>query len=187
MQKIDFNAPTFNGFNTGEDLLVDTCILLALMSERDPWHQTVSQLFFEYIFPVDKIVLLYTNSLIVNEIMHLSTRSLKDYFNRMQITYNPTLLKTQEDFTRDMMKTFIDEEVLKVRDGDQDSAFQQIELTSRLGAADAANTSIANLYGLNFLTVDNKLVHNMYSCSSELNNIKKVYYTHPRNIVHNDF
>lgn len=119
--------------------------------------------------------------------MHLSTRSLKDYFNRMQITYNPTLLKTQEDFTRDMMKTFIDEEVLKVRDGDQDSAFQQIELTSRLGAADAANTSIANLYGLNFLTVDNKLVHNMYSCSSELNNIKKVYYTHPRNIVHNDF
>lgn len=184
MQKIDFNDPTFNGFNTGEDILVDTCILLALMSESDPWHQTVSQLFNEYIFPDDKIVLLYTNSLIVNEIMHLSTRSLKDYFERTQLPHNPTLLKTQADFTRDMMKVFISEEILKVLDGDKDSAFQQIELTSRLGAADAANVSIANLYGLNFLTVDNKLVHNMYSCSTELNNIEKVYYTTPSEIIY---
>ncbi|APO47573.1 hypothetical protein BS614_28385 [Paenibacillus xylanexedens] len=77
------------------------------------------------------------------------------------------------------MKVFIEEEILKVLDGDGTSVAQQIELTSRLGATDAANVSIANLYGTNFLTVDNKLVRNMISCSDELSKIENVYYTTP--------
>lgn len=78
-----------------------------------------------------------------------------------------------------MMKNFLEEEVLKVLDGNTESTLLQIKLSNKLGAADASNASVANLYGTSFLTIDNRLVHNMFSSSKDLPNIKNIYFTTP--------
>jgi predicted nucleic acid-binding protein len=165
MEIINFNDKSFGGFEQGEDILVDTSVLLALTADYDPWHATVLNLFNRYIFPEESIVLLYTNPLIVNEVLHLSTRSLTRFIERFKVEYGETAKLEKQEFIEDMLTVFVEEGILKVLDGDMNS-----------GAADASNVSIANLYGVNFLTTDHTLARNMVS-QPELTNIKKVYYT----------
>lgn len=179
MEKIDFNDRSFLGFGVGEDILLDTCILLSLFSERDPWHNTVLNLFNTHIFPDDKVVLLYTNPLIVNEVLHLSTKGLENYAKHHNIKFKKKDIDDARTFAQDMMTVFIDEGILKVLDGDESSVAKQIQLSAKFGAADAGNVSVANLYGTNFMTIDNKLVKNIEANSSQLPNIEKVYYTTP--------
>ncbi|MFF3924887.1 type II toxin-antitoxin system VapC family toxin [Paenibacillus lactis] len=179
MEKVDFNHHSFQGFEIGEDILVDTCILTALTNEYDPWHNTILHLFNKHIFPDDKIVLLYTNPLIVNEVLHLSTKALRNFSLYHQVEFDDQQIEDSRIFIERMMTIFIEEGILQVLEADKDSIIQQIRLSNTLGAADATNVSIANLYGVNFMTIDNRLVHNMFSVSSELSNIQKVYYTTP--------
>lgn len=145
-----------------------------------PWHNTILHLFNEHIFPDDKIVLLYTNPLIVNEVLHLSTKALRSFSEHHQLIFDEQQIEDSRLFIERMMTIFIEEGILQVLSADKESLIQQIKLSNSLGAADASNVSIANLYGTNFLTIDNRLVHNMYTVSSELPNIKKVYYTTPQ-------
>lgn len=79
-------------------------------------------------------------------------------------------------FVRDLVQ----EDVLLVLEGDKDSVLRQIDLTNHLGAADAVNVSMASLYGVSFLTVDNRLVNNMVGVRSEIESVKNLYYTKPR-------
>jgi predicted nucleic acid-binding protein len=180
MERIDFNRPEFKGFEQGEDILVDTCILLALTGEKDPWHKTVSELFEKHIFPDEKLVLLYTNPLIVNEVLHLSTKSFSNFAEKFGTIISATQYKDIEDFVENMLITLIEEGVLQVLDGDKDSILKQIVLKKHLGAADASNASIANLYGTNFLTIDIKLANNIQRIETDLPNIKKIYCTTPQ-------
>lgn len=180
MEKVDFNHHSFQGFEIGEDILVDTCILTALTNEYDSWHNTVLNLFNNHIFPDDKIVLLYTSPLIVNEVLHLSTKALQNFSEYHRIDFNNQQIEDSRIFVERMMTIFIEEEILQVLNADKDSMIQQIRLSNTFGAADASNVSIANLYGTNFMTVDNRLVHNMVSSSTELPNIRKIYYTTPQ-------
>ena len=70
--------------------------------------------------------------------------------------------------------------ILNILDGDKDSVLKQLEITNKLGAADAANISLAHLYGISFMTVDQKLVNNIKSIESQLEKIHNIYYTSPR-------
>ncbi|BFT69314.1 PIN domain-containing protein [Paenibacillus sp. P36] len=177
---VDFNNPhEFQGFDQGEDILVDTGILLALASSHDPWHETVKELFDNYIFPEGELILLYTNPLVVNEVLHLSTRSLKNFTERFGIMFSDADRHDLEAFIENMLTIFIEEGILKVLEGDKDSVLHQIKLKKHLGSADAANVSLANLYGTNFLTLDNILKNNMVKAENFLPNIKKIYYTTP--------
>ncbi|PTQ57319.1 MAG: hypothetical protein BSOLF_1870 [Candidatus Carbobacillus altaicus] len=75
------------------------------------------------------------------------------------------------------MKGLIEDEILYVLDGNEESVIKQIELSKALGSADAVNASIADLFGTSFLTVDKKLAYKMKSVEIELPNIRNVYYT----------
>jgi predicted adenine nucleotide alpha hydrolase (AANH) superfamily ATPase len=150
-----------------------------LASVHDPWHDTISNLFNIHIFPDESIVLLYVNPVIVNEVLHLSTKSLKQFTDKFNISFSKQEYEDLQEFTQNMLTVFLEEGIINVLDGDSESVKQQIRLSNELGAADASNVSTANLYGTNFMTVDNKLVHNIKRLSHELSNIEKVYYTTP--------
>lgn len=177
MEKIDFNSQDFSGFEQGEDIYIDTCVLLALFSNIDSWHETVKQLFDNYIFPEEVVVLLYISPLVVDEVLHLSKKSLEKFIEK----HNRSFTQQQKDefygSIKSMLTTLIKEKVLQVLDGDSQSVLNQIELSDSFGSADAAHVSIANLYGANFLTVDNKLVQNIYTNKNYLPNIRKIFYT----------
>lgn len=49
MEKLDFSAEGFPGFSDGEDILVDTGVLLAYLNSYDAWSQVVTALFDEHI------------------------------------------------------------------------------------------------------------------------------------------
>lgn len=49
-----------------------------------------------------------------------------------------------------------------------------------MGAADAVNVSMARLYGISFMTVDNRLVNNLIEVRSEIESINYLYFTKPR-------
>lgn len=180
MEKIDFNHDSFSGFEHGEDILLDTSVLLALIADYDPWHETVLKLFNNHIFPDESVVLLYTNPLIINEVLHLSHKSLARFMERFSVKYNESEKLEKINFIEKMLTIFIEEKILNVLDGDANSILQQVKLSQSLGAADASNVSIANLYGTSFLTVDRKLADNIETHSDELSNIKNVYYTTSR-------
>lgn len=184
MEKIDFNNNFFTGFEQGEDILVDTSVLLALVADYDPWHQTVLNLFNRYIFPEESIVLLYTNPIIINEVLHLSNKSLVRFIERFEVQYSNDEKREKKNFIENMLQVLIEEKVLRILDGDLDSVIRQIKLSETLGAADAANASIANSFGSNFLTTDRILADKIEICRDELPNIKKVYYTIPK---HRDY
>jgi predicted nucleic acid-binding protein len=48
-----------------------------------------------------------------------------------------------------------------------------------LGSADSFNASLANDYGIGFLTVDNRLVQNIEKNISNFPNLGNVYYAPP--------
>ena len=50
----DFNRPDFQGFVEGEDILVDTGVLLAFYNPYDAYYSTVNQLFDKHILHNDQ-------------------------------------------------------------------------------------------------------------------------------------
>ena len=183
MKRIDFNSPDFKGFENNEKILLDTGIILALANEYDAWHNTVTDLFSNHILTDDndennKALFLFINPTILNEITHLADRPFKQYaIKNKQIDLSTIDPQAVVGDTVSNVKTLIENEVLLIADGNKESAIKQIELYSILGSADAANISIANELGLNFLTVDIRLSSNIYRIKNKLRKISKVYYT----------
>jgi predicted nucleic acid-binding protein len=180
MRIIDFNHLDFQGFVEGEDILVDTGVLFAFYNPYDAYHSTVKQLFDKHILHNDKNLFLYINPTIVNEITYLASTPLKKYLTSFPDKANDFTNSDIENIEKTItngIKELIENEVLSILDGDKESVIKQISLYKELGSADAVNASIANLYGISFLTVDKRLVENMFSQGTELPNITNVYYT----------
>ena len=179
MTRIDFNSSTFKGFEDKEDILLDTGIILAFLNSKDAWHKTVSELFSNHIIDNDNVIFLYVNPTSVNEVTFLSDKPLQRYAERtgLNIT-NEDILKSGKD-TVEGLKKLIDSEIVFILEGNKESVLKQLSIYEKLGDADAVYASIANEYGISFLTVDNRLVNNMFSIHNELNQIKNVYYTVP--------
>lgn len=178
MQLIDFNSKKFKGFNENEEILLDTGVIFAYLNEYDVWHTTIKELFEKHIFNNDKSMFLFVNPTIINEVKFLAERPLKYYLEK-----HPDEKIEEDEIARikelldKSLSELIKEDILNVLDGDKDSVLKQIKLSSKLGAADAVNATIADTYGINFLTVDRKLANNMKEAEKELEDIDKVYYT----------
>lgn len=178
MQLIDFNSSYFKGFEDKEEILVDTGIIFAYLNEYDVWHTTVKKLFVNYILNNDQVIFLFVNPTIINEVEFLSEKPLKFYLEK-----HPNISVRQEEIDRvkkllnKSLTQLISSNILNILDGDKESVLKQIKLSKELGAADAVNASIADAYGINFLTVDRKLADNMNLQNKELQNVNKVYYT----------
>lgn len=181
MEKINFNN-NFKGFEKSEDILVDTGVLFALLNEYDAWHQTVKDLFNNFVFNNDDILFLYINPCIQNELTNLldSNKLIKFYDEK-----HPQLSITKEDVEQmetssvSALEKLIENEVLIILNSNKESSLQQLKLFKELGAADAINVTLANEYGISFLTIDNRLVNNMQKNSDKLSNIQNIYYTKP--------
>jgi predicted nucleic acid-binding protein len=184
MKIIDFNHPDFQGFAEDEDILVDTGIWLAFYNPYDAYHSTVKQLFNNHVLHNDKNLFLYINPTIVNEITHLASTPLKQYLNSFPEKANDFTNSDIENIEKTIVngiKELIENEVISILEGDKESVIKQILLYKELGSADAVNASIANLYGISFLTVDRKLAENIFNQRTQLPNITNVYYTTGKN------
>jgi len=181
MKKIDFNN-NFMGFKKGEDILVDTGVLFALLNKYDAWHKTVNDLFNNFVFNNDDVLFLYINPCIQNELTNLidSSKLIKFYDEKY-----PQLAITKEDVEQIetnsvlALEKLLGNEVLIVLNSNKESLLQQLKLFKELGAADAINVTLANEYGISFLTLDNRLVSNIQKNADKLSNIQNVYYTIP--------
>lgn len=184
MKIIDFNHPSFTGFEPGEDILIDTGIILGYYNKYDAYYTTVTKLFEDHILNNDNNMFLYINPTVINEINHLAKTPLKQYLKSFPHESRNFTTSDKDVLTNNIVKgvkELIENEVLLILDGDKESALKQIDLSDSLGAVDAVNASIANLYGTSFLTVDRALTNNIFSKQTELPNIKTVYYTSGRN------
>ena len=179
MQKIDFNSNVFKGFEDGEDILLDTGVILSFLNPNSVWHKTVYELFDRHIFGNDNSLFLYINPTLVDEFTHVADKPAKDYAKATGINIDDTALKAIRNKMISDLKSLIDDNILLVLEGNKSSILKQLSIYESLGSADAVHASIANEYGISFLTVDNKLVNNMFSISQELENIHNVYYTNP--------
>ena len=181
MVKIDFNDESFKGFSVEEDILVDTGIILAYLSKYDTWHKTVNELFTNHIFNNDKAVFLYINPCILNEVMHITTvtkKCISEYLKKHpEISLTKQEKEEIESNTVQSMKILIDKEILIPLEAGKETYLKQIETCKYLGSADAFNASLANEYGISFLTVDNKLVTNIENNITYFKDIDKIYYT----------
>jgi predicted nucleic acid-binding protein len=139
-------------------------------------------LFDHFVFNNDDILFLYINPCIQNELTNLldSNKIIKFYNEK-----HPELAITKEDAEQMeassvlALEKLIENEVLIVLNANKESSLQQLKLFKELGVADAINVTLANEYGISFLTVDNRLVNNMQKNLDKLSNIQNIYYTSP--------
>lgn len=182
MEKIDFRN-NFDGFSAGEDILMDTGILLAFLNEFDHWHYAVEKLFNDYIYNNDKEIYLYIDACIQNELTHLlSIDNLTEHYVRDYTGCGIPLRDFEIISTQSIMslKELIENDVVKLLDFNREISLKQLNLCNELGAADAMNVCLADEYGISFLTVDNRLVNRIMASGKEFTGIQKVYYTIPR-------
>jgi predicted nucleic acid-binding protein len=180
MKPINFNG-NFSGFENGEDILLDTGILLAYLNKYDPWSTTVNKLFENHVLNNDNELYLYINVAILNEITNLigKNKPIEEYKKKHEnhgIT-DDEIIRVEKD-SIEQLKMLLESDVIQLLDMSKEGYLNQLELYKSLGAADAINASIANEHGISFLTVDNKLVNNIGKNSSLLSNIHNLYYTH---------
>jgi predicted nucleic acid-binding protein len=183
MQKIDFNSPSFKrkGFEDNEDILIDSGVILAYLNAYDSWHNTVNELFEKYIFNnEDNVLFLYVNPTIVNEVTHILDKPAVKYEEKHGVVLSDADKANMAISTADRLKQSIENEIFIVLEGNKASVLKQLEIFNTLGAVDAVNVSIANEYGISFLTVDNKLVRNLAKIGSLVPDIHNVYYTTPK-------
>jgi len=178
MNLVDFN--NFEGFESEEDVLVDTGILLALFNKNDSWFTTVNELFEKHIFNNDNAIFLYVNPCIINETTYLAKKPFNNYLkSHPSETFSENEIISATDSIINEVNELIKNEVLLILDGNKDTVLKQIELCKDLGDADSLNVAIANEYGISFLTVDNRLVNNINRNKNKVQNINNIYYTLP--------
>lgn len=184
MEKIVFSNSTFPGFTDGEDILVDTGVLLAYLNDYDSWNNVVKTLFNNYILQEDNdsFLFLYINPCILNEIMHLTSnnQSIITYMRKhKEIQLPHDKIKTIENNTVGAIRILIETNILIPLEATKETYLRQINTYKELGSADSFNVSLANDYGISILTVDNKLVQNIEANIYNFPNISKVYYAPP--------
>lgn len=178
MQLINFNLEEFEGFEENEEILLDTGIILAYLNKYDAWHTTIKNLFENHIFNNEKVMFLFVNPCMVNEVAFLSERPLENFSKKNKgMRFSKEEKAKVKKQTLNTLEQLIENEVLLVLDGDKSSVLKQIQLSEKLGPADAVNASLAHEYGINFLTVDKRLALNIKENENELKDIPKVYYT----------
>lgn len=182
IMEIDFNSIDFNGFEDGEIIMLDSCIIFAYINELDSWHDTVSNLLDSYILneEISEKLALYTTSCAINEVVFLITKKLRRYIYDNEDRYSDIYEEEIRDIitkTLDSLKTLIEDDFIGIADADKESVLKQIEL-EELDPADALHISVANRTGQNFLTLDNKLKDKVVDkYLMDLKNIKTIYYT----------
>lgn len=181
MEKIDFSSNDFAGFSDEEDILVDTGILLAYLNRYDSWNQVVTMLFNNFILAdnSDKVLFLYINPCVLNEIMNLTDRnkSLENYMKKhMSETITDEEIAEVEQKTVNALKILIESDILIPLEANKETYLRQMNTYKELGSADSFNVSLANDYGISFLTVDNKLVKNIENNISNFPDLGNVYY-----------
>ena len=77
------------------------------------------------------------------------------------------------------MRILIKSEILIPLAADKSTYLRQMNTYKELGSADSFNASLANDYGISFLTVDNKLVQHIEENISNFSDIGNVYYASP--------
>ena len=184
MEKIDFSSSDFAGFSDGEDILVDTGILLAYLNSYDAWSEVVTKLFDDYILSedLDKTLFLYINPCVLNEIMNLTGKNKTlEYYMRKHKSESITdeEIAEVEKKTVDALRILIENEILIPLEANKETYLRQMNTYKELGSADSFNASLANDYGISFLTVDNKLVKNIEENIFNFPDLGKVYYAPP--------
>ena len=184
MEKIDFSSSDFAGFSDGEDILVDTGILLAYLNSYDAWSEVVTKLFDDYILSedLDKTLFLYINPCVLNEIMNLTGKNKTlEYYMRKHKSESLTdeEIAEVEKKTVDALRILIENEILIPLEANKETYLRQMNTYKELGSADSFNASLANDYGISFLTVDNKLVKNIEKNIFNFPDLGKVYYAPP--------
>lgn len=184
MVKIDFSADDFTGFSDEEDILVDTCILLAYLNEYDAWSKVVTELFDRYILSEDtgKSLFLYINPCILNEIMYLTgeNRTIEQYLRKHKSeSITEAEIAEVGQRTVNALRILIENDILIPLRADKETYVRQMNTYKELGSADSFNVSLANDYGISFLTVDNKLVRNIEENLYNFPDLGNVYYAPP--------
>lgn len=184
MVKIDFSSKDFAGFSDEEDILVDTGILLAYLNSYDSWSNVVKELFNNHILQEDseKVVFLYINPCVLNEIMHLASnnQSITSYLRKhKKQTISAAEMESVEKKTVNALKVLIENEILIPLEAGKQTYIRQMNTYKELGSADSFNASLANDYGISFLTVDNKLIKNIEENISNFPDLGNVYYAPP--------
>ncbi len=184
MEKIDFSSNDFAGFSDGEDILVDTGVLLAYLNDYDSWSNVVKELFNTHILQedADKVLFLYINPCVLNEIMHLTNS------NQCIITYlkkhkgeeiTDEEIAEVERKTVGALRILIENDILIPLEANKETYLRQMNTYKELGSADSFNASLANDYGISFLTVDNKLVTHIEENLFNFPDIGNIYYASP--------
>lgn len=181
MKRIDFSADDFAGFSDNEDILVDIGVLLAYLNNYDAWSEVVTELFNQYILAEDsdKTLFLYINPCVLNEIMYLTgdNRSIKHYMQKHKSeTITDEDIAEVEKRTVNALRILIENEILIPLEANKETYLRQMNTYKELGSADSFNASLANDYGISFLTVDNKLVDHIEENISNFPDLGNVYY-----------
>lgn len=184
MEKIDFSSSAFDGFSNEEDILVDTGVLLAYLNDYDAWSNVVKELFNNHILQEDsdKTLFLYINPCVLNEIMHLTNnnQSITTYLRKHRgESLTDAEIEDVERKTVNALQILIQNDILVPLEADKETYLRQMNTYKELGSADSFNASLANDYGISFLTVDNKLVRNIQANIFNFPNIDKIYYAPP--------
>lgn len=184
MKKIDFSSNDFMGFSDGEDILVDTGILLAYLNNYDAWSDVVTELFDKHILSedTDKVLFLYINPCVLNEIMNLTgkNKTIEYYMKKHKsIKITDEEIEKVEKKTVDALKVLIENDILIPLEANKETYLRQMNTYKELGSADSFNASLANDYGISFLTVDNKLVQHIEENIFNFPDLGNVYYAPP--------
>ena len=184
MEKIDFSSNDFAGFSDEEDILVDTGILLAYLNSYDAWSEVVTKLFDDHILTEnsDKVLFLYINPCVLNEIMNLTgkNKTLEYYMKKHRTeTITAEEMAEVEQKTVNALRVLIENDILIPLEANKETYLRQMNTYKELGSADSFNASLANDYGISFLTVDNKLVNHIEENISNFPDLENVYYAPP--------
>jgi len=184
MENIDFSSDDFVGFSDGEDILVDTGILLAYLNSYDAWSEVVTELFNKHILAedLDKTLFLYINPCVLNEIMYLTgeNRTIQHYMKKHKSeTITDEDIAEVERKTVNALRILIENDILIPLEANKETYLRQMNTYKELGSADSFNASLANDYGISFLTVDNKLVKHIEENISNFPDLGNVYYAPP--------
>jgi hypothetical protein len=177
MEIVNFNND-FKGFQNDEDIMLDTCIILALLNKFDAWHATVKTLFDTHIFKEEKTLSLYTHSGVVNEVTFLSGKPLQQYIkNHPSESFSTEYIQNTTQDTIYGVRQLIDKEVLLLLVGNKNSMLRQIDYSLYFGSMDALTISLIEEYGISLMTLDYRLVKNLEAKADEFKNVHRVYYT----------
>lgn len=184
MVKIDFSSNDFLGFSDNEDILVDTGILLAYLNNYDAWSHVVTDLFNNHILSEDsdKTLFLYINPCVLNEIMNLTdkNKSIEHYMkkHKSETITDEDIIEIEKN-TVNALRILIKNDILIPLEANKETYLRQMNTYKELGSADSFNVSLANDYGISFLTVDNKLVKHIEENIANFPDLGNVYYAPP--------